>query len=415
MSWTRDKHQRFVQAVKKVGIDAGPKTILNAMDMAGITVANVSSHLQKFRLQVEEEMKEQNMAAQGASSSNEFTMQGASSSSASPLHSNHTFGGYENANNSPAWTMGNWPPKFSTPYVSVLPCLNQFASDQNNQLKFVRSPVVLGRSSMNNNSNREANIEALLKNPPVPLIELTGDSDYVAQQQNYLITPQVMNSNSISNYSWPNEPSGAMYTPTSGDGLWGLTQSSATINKGKNVQEVAMQNPSNAAVFVNPLNVPNNMSIGSSEQNIIHAGAGESSNENTIMPSIGDPLLRSEDDSAMIDELIFEDEVNGFFNDNPHVIGTAESALFSNENGTGETSDGGMKNKPEEETGSSSNSNIKLDIGLESLFMEHGMMVSPEWNHYLELGMPDYTQKLNSAQNSSAEEMEDDIANYLCD
>ena len=180
--------------------------------------------MQKFRLQVEEEMREQNMVAHGASSSNEFTMQGASSSNASPLHSNHTFGEYENANNLPAWTMGNWPPKFSTSYVSVLPCLNQFASDQNNQLKFVRSPVVLGISSMNNNSNREANIEALLHNPVVPLIDLTGVSDYVAQQHEnsgeILITPQVMNSNLVPNYSWPNyNPNGAMYTPTSGDEL----------------------------------------------------------------------------------------------------------------------------------------------------------------------------------------------------
>ena len=42
----------------------------------------------------------------------------------------------------------------------------------------------------------------------------------------------------------------------------------------------------------------------------------------------------------------FEDEVNGYFNDDSDLIGSAESVIFSNENGTGEISDGGMKNKP---------------------------------------------------------------------
>lgn len=131
-----------------------------------------------------------------------------------------------------------------------------------------------------------------------------------------------------------------MYTPTSGDELWGLTQSSATVDKGKYIQEAVLQNPSC-----------------SSEQNILYADAGE---------------VNFEDDSEMIDEF-FEDEVNKYFNDDADVIGC-------NENGTGETSDGGngIKNKPEEETGSSSSSNMKLDISFESLLMEHGMMVSPE-------------------------------------
>ncbi|XP_078149740.1 uncharacterized protein LOC144545058 [Carex rostrata] len=85
--------------------------------------------------------------------------------------------------------------------------------------------------------------------------------------------------------------------------------------------------------------------------------AGEGSNNNTVMPSIGDPLLGFEDDSVMIDGF-FEDEVNGYFNDDPDLIGSAESVLFINENGTGQISDGGMKNEPEEEMGSSSNSNV---------------------------------------------------------
>jgi SHAQKYF class myb-like DNA-binding protein len=48
--WTPDLHNRFVKAVKEIGIDtAVPKAILQHMGVHGLTRENVASHLQKYR------------------------------------------------------------------------------------------------------------------------------------------------------------------------------------------------------------------------------------------------------------------------------------------------------------------------------------------------------------------------------
>ena len=51
MVWTPELHMRFMNAVNHLGIkNAVPKTILQLMNVEGMTRENVASHLQKYRL-----------------------------------------------------------------------------------------------------------------------------------------------------------------------------------------------------------------------------------------------------------------------------------------------------------------------------------------------------------------------------
>mmetsp|Transcript_20045 Transcript_20045/g.65322 ORF Transcript_20045/g.65322 Transcript_20045/m.65322 type:complete len:165 (-) Transcript_20045:37-531(-) len=49
--WTPQLHSRFVDAVNHLGVEtAVPKTIMQLMNVDGLTRENVASHLQKYRL-----------------------------------------------------------------------------------------------------------------------------------------------------------------------------------------------------------------------------------------------------------------------------------------------------------------------------------------------------------------------------
>lgn len=51
--WTPQLHKRFEEAVIKLGVEkAVPKTIMQIMNVDGLTRENVASHLQKYRLQL---------------------------------------------------------------------------------------------------------------------------------------------------------------------------------------------------------------------------------------------------------------------------------------------------------------------------------------------------------------------------
>ncbi|XVF79968.1 hypothetical protein PTKIN_Ptkin15bG0032700 [Pterospermum kingtungense] len=54
--WTKELHNRFLQAIEVLGIDgAHPKEILQHMNVPGLRKENVSSHLQKYRLSLKRE------------------------------------------------------------------------------------------------------------------------------------------------------------------------------------------------------------------------------------------------------------------------------------------------------------------------------------------------------------------------
>ncbi|OEL22620.1 Two-component response regulator ORR24 [Dichanthelium oligosanthes] len=51
ISWSRELHRKFVEAINKIGLDrAVPKNILQVMNVDGLNRGNVASHLQKYRL-----------------------------------------------------------------------------------------------------------------------------------------------------------------------------------------------------------------------------------------------------------------------------------------------------------------------------------------------------------------------------
>nr|QSD99679.1 MYB family transcription factor [Melilotus albus] len=51
LSWSPKLHQRFLWAINQLGLDkARPKKILKLMDVHGLSVGHVASHLQKYRI-----------------------------------------------------------------------------------------------------------------------------------------------------------------------------------------------------------------------------------------------------------------------------------------------------------------------------------------------------------------------------
>ncbi|KEH29059.1 putative response regulator and transcription factor RR-A-type family [Medicago truncatula] len=51
LSWSPELHQRFLWAVNQLGLDKSrPKMILKIMDVPGLSVGHVASHLQKYRI-----------------------------------------------------------------------------------------------------------------------------------------------------------------------------------------------------------------------------------------------------------------------------------------------------------------------------------------------------------------------------
>ncbi|XP_061990677.1 two-component response regulator ARR11 isoform X2 [Rosa rugosa] len=59
--WSVDLHQKFVKAVHQIGLDIGPKKILDLMNVPWLTRENVASHLQKYRLYLSRLQKENDL------------------------------------------------------------------------------------------------------------------------------------------------------------------------------------------------------------------------------------------------------------------------------------------------------------------------------------------------------------------
>lgn len=69
--WTPQLHKRFVEVVKHLGVgNAVPKTIMQLMNVEGLTRENVASHLQKYRLYLK---RMQGLSDDGPSSDQLFT------------------------------------------------------------------------------------------------------------------------------------------------------------------------------------------------------------------------------------------------------------------------------------------------------------------------------------------------------
>lgn len=68
--WTPELHKRFVEAVAHLGIkNAVPKTIMQLMNVEGLTRENVASHLQKYRLYLK---RMQGLSNEGPSASDQL-------------------------------------------------------------------------------------------------------------------------------------------------------------------------------------------------------------------------------------------------------------------------------------------------------------------------------------------------------
>ncbi|XP_068643966.1 protein PHR1-LIKE 3-like isoform X2 [Aristolochia californica] len=92
LRWTDDLHERFVEAVTQLGgpSKATPKALLQAMNIEGLTLFHLKSHLQKYRLalQSNREIGEQSAKATGIRTEGASDLkenQGTSSSAPLPL------------------------------------------------------------------------------------------------------------------------------------------------------------------------------------------------------------------------------------------------------------------------------------------------------------------------------------------
>lgn len=80
--WTPQLHKRFVEVVARLGVkNAVPKTIMQLMNVEGLTRENVASHLQKYRLYVK---RMQGLSDEGSSPSDNNSGGGGENGSGMP-------------------------------------------------------------------------------------------------------------------------------------------------------------------------------------------------------------------------------------------------------------------------------------------------------------------------------------------
>ncbi|XP_060192863.1 uncharacterized protein LOC132622294 [Lycium barbarum] len=97
LKWTHDLHRSFVHAVERLGgaDRATPKMVLQLMDVKGLTIAQVKSHLQMYR-----SMKHEQMMQEAANAGKKNRMEGSD-------QMNYLHGNYHHYYNSKAFFDGN--------------------------------------------------------------------------------------------------------------------------------------------------------------------------------------------------------------------------------------------------------------------------------------------------------------------
>ncbi|XP_011086192.1 uncharacterized protein LOC105167992 [Sesamum indicum] len=75
LRWTHDLHQCFINAVERLGGEdrATPKMVLELMNVKGLTITHVKSHLQMYRSMKHEQMLQEVEAAEAAAGKNKKT------------------------------------------------------------------------------------------------------------------------------------------------------------------------------------------------------------------------------------------------------------------------------------------------------------------------------------------------------
>ncbi|XP_027910349.1 transcription factor PCL1-like [Vigna unguiculata] len=121
--WTPQLHKRFVDVVAHLGIkNAVPKTIMQLMNVEGLTRENVASHLQKYRLYLK---RMQGLSNEGPSSSDQLfastpVPQSLHDSAPPSAHSHGHSHGHANAHLPvPMMSMPYPPPMMSMPVLGM--------------------------------------------------------------------------------------------------------------------------------------------------------------------------------------------------------------------------------------------------------------------------------------------------------
>ncbi|KAK4360927.1 hypothetical protein RND71_019879 [Anisodus tanguticus] len=78
LRWTQDLHRSFVHAVERLGGEdrATPKMVLQLMDVKGLTISHVKSHLQMYRSMKHGQMMQAEVKAEAANASKKNRMDG---------------------------------------------------------------------------------------------------------------------------------------------------------------------------------------------------------------------------------------------------------------------------------------------------------------------------------------------------
>lgn len=140
--WTPQLHKRFVEVVAHLGIkNAVPKTIMQLMNVEGLTRENVASHLQKYRLYLK---RMQGLSSEGPSASDPLF---ASTPVPQSLHESPGGGG-GHANGHAPMPM---PMPYGVPSHMPMPVYGHMGMQMGNSQGFQSNPYMLPQMDWSGN------------------------------------------------------------------------------------------------------------------------------------------------------------------------------------------------------------------------------------------------------------------------